>query len=473
MLGVRRRSRWDSESTNGSPMGEHDDERRPARSNLRWRDRFIKRLVSFAVFFLYERVEVLASTSADLPDGAPVLAVSNHFGGFADPFLLVYASPVVPRIVARDKIWKVPFAGWIMNAIGAIPVHKPKEQKGPSSNKDMFASCYAALAAGEPLLIFPEGITREDPSIAPVKTGAARIALGARQEGTAGIRILPIGIHYENKAALRSNVFINAGTPIDLDASIEQYAPEGQASPDNRDAVARLTADIELYLRRVAPNFSDWHEAKTLTHAAEVTLRSEAADPAAPVSIADRDLLAADLARVDASDKSAIMTATEELDGDLSGVGLTDAEVYHKMGTGSFVGFLIRSALVLLVAIPLALVGLTVNIWPLLLVGAIGFLPVEPAVKATAKPAGAIVFFGIAWAIAVWQAFRESVIAGVVTGILLPLSLAALVYASERVVRIAKVAKQWIRGRRVEAIGEQVVAKRAAVGHAVRTAVPR
>ncbi|MFC2153436.1 hypothetical protein ACFLQ7_02250, partial [Actinomycetota bacterium] len=197
------------------------------------------------------------------------------------------------------------------------------------------------------------------------------------------------------------------------------------------------------------------------------------ADPANPVPIADRDMLAAQLARADRVEMEDVIAATEDLDADLSGVGLTDAEVYHKMGTGSFVGFLIRSALILLVAIPIALVGLAVNIWPLLLVGAIGLLPIGPAVKATAKPAGAILFFGIAWAIALWQAFGESVITGVIAGILLPVSLAALVYASERVVRLARVAKQWIRGRKVEAIGVQVVAKRAAVRHAVRTAVPR
>jgi hypothetical protein len=321
-------------------------------------------------------------------------------------------------------------------------------------------------------LIFPEGITSEDPSIAPVKTGAARIALGARAEGTAGILILPIGIHYEDKAALRSKVFINAGTPIDLDATIDRYAPDGRQTPENREAVALLTSDIETYLRKVAPNFSDWHEAKTLTQAAEVTLRSEAEDPGDAVSIADRDMLAASLARADTSTKEEIIAATEELETDLSGVGLTDAEVYRKMGTGRFFGFLIRSALVLLVAIPLALIGLTVNIWPLLLVGALGFLPVEPAVKATARPAGAILFFGIAWAVALWQAFGRSAIAGIIAGVLLPLSLAALVYALERVVRLAKVAKQWIRGRKVAAIGEQVVAKRSAVRDAVRATVP-
>ncbi len=42
--------------------------------------------------------------------GGPVAAVSNHFGGLADAVLLVDASPRLPRIVARDVIWKVPIA---------------------------------------------------------------------------------------------------------------------------------------------------------------------------------------------------------------------------------------------------------------------------------------------------------------------------------------------------------------------------
>ena len=45
-------------------------------------------------------------------------------------------------------------AEWIGGAqigwIGAIPVHKPSEQKGPVTNDQMFASCYEALRASLP-----------------------------------------------------------------------------------------------------------------------------------------------------------------------------------------------------------------------------------------------------------------------------------------------------------------------------------
>ena len=67
-----------------------------------------------------------------------------------------------------------------MNWIGAIPVHKPEDHNSPTSNDEMFASCYGALDDAGNILIFPEGVTRNEPSIATVKTGAARIAIGAR-----------------------------------------------------------------------------------------------------------------------------------------------------------------------------------------------------------------------------------------------------------------------------------------------------
>ena len=439
---------------------------------VRLRDRFILRFARFVVPFLYEKVDTLDEARGRVPEGSPVIVVSNHFGGFADPLVLLSASPVVPRIVARDRIWKVPVAGWIMRWIGAIPVYKPKEQKEPVTNDQMFASCYDALKASLPLLIYPEGITREDPSIAPLKTGTARIALGARSAGTRGIQIVPVGIHYEYKAALRSRIFINAGKPIDLDASIGRYAPGGDATPENRAAVRALTDEIEVYLRNVSPDFDDWQEAKSLTFAAEVTLRTEAADPTKEVPIADRDVLAAQLASTGEDEKATVMEAADDLDRDLDGIGLSDREVAERMRAGSFFRYLLRSLLVLLIAVPLALIGLTVNLWPILLVWATGFLPVGPAVKATIKPASAILFFGISWSVAAWQGFQQSIIVGIISVILLPISLGALLYSSERVVRIYRSGRQWLKSRRVDALADQIEEKRTAVASAVREVVP-
>ena len=161
-----------------------------------------------------------------------------------------------------------------------------------------------------------------------------------------------------------------------------------------------------------------------------------------------------------------------EWDTVLSGVGLNDRQVYEKVGAGKFLGFLFTSALALLIAVPLALLGFAVNIWPMLAVWLIGFLPVEPAVKATAKPGGAIVFFGLAWGFAIWQGFEQSVLAGILVMIILPVSLGALIFASERIVRIFRVLRQWSKFRRLDQLSENIAEARSDLVASVRAAVP-
>ncbi len=207
----------------------------PVRSR---KDRFIAKLVSCLARAAYRDVEYYAPES--VPPDAPQLTVSNHFGGFADGLILLHVLPRRPGIVARDVIWKVPVAGRLMSWFGGIPVHKPEDRDSPTSNDEMFRSCYEALRGGGHILIFPEGVTRDEPSIAPVKTGAARISLGARETGVGGLRILPVGIHYEDKAALRSRVFVNAGRPLDLDAVLQQ-----NGRPRRRNERATVSPAVE------------------------------------------------------------------------------------------------------------------------------------------------------------------------------------------------------------------------------------
>ena len=56
--------------------------------------------------------------------------------------------------------------------------------------------------------------------------------MGARSDGVAGIKITAAGIHYENKAALRSRVSIHVGEPIDLDTEMGQIVkPASPTTP--------------------------------------------------------------------------------------------------------------------------------------------------------------------------------------------------------------------------------------------------
>lgn len=413
--------------------------------------RLPRKLATAAVRALYRRVEVVGE--GDPITSGPQLAVANHFGGFADALLLISAMPRMPRILARDKIWETPLVGPAMDAIGAIKVHKRGE--GPGSNDRMFSSAYEALGEGDALLIFPEGITRDDPSIAPIKTGAARIVLGARARGTAGIAVTPAGIHYEDKAALRSRVSIHVGRPLWVDAEVAGLEAAGHTvDADSREAVRDLTDDIEVRLRRVAPDFEDWEEARALTSGAEILVRSLQENPRAPVSIAVRDVVAGHLGRRPPEVKGAVVEAVASYERDLDAVGLTDAELTAGISGRRMIAYLAAWAVFVAVLAPFALVGLAINLIPALLVRATGLIRAAPAVLATLRPLAAIVAFGVTWGIVIWQsAARLGPIGAVIAALLLPVYGWAVIAVSERTVLLWRALRAWRGGRRGDVAG--------------------
>jgi 1-acyl-sn-glycerol-3-phosphate acyltransferase len=433
------------------------------------KDRFIAKLVDVLVGAVYRDVQVY--WPAPPPLDGPQLTVSNHFGGFSDGLVLLYALPRRPGIVARDKIWKVPVAGRLMTWIGGIPVHKPDDGVEASANDQMFASCYDALKDGGHLLIFPEGVTRDDPSIAPVKTGAARIALGARASGAERLMVAPVGIHYEDKAALRSRVVVNVGVPLDLDQAVDEYAGSDEAvSADNRVAVRDLTDGIDAMLRQAAPDYADWHEARTLTRGAEIALRAQLDDRRKPVPIALRDRLANVLAERPPERRAEIIDAVDDYQSDLEALSVSDADVQGRISTGGLMVSLVVQVIVAVLLLPFAIVGAVINVVPALIVKAVGRLRVAPSVLATVKPGVAIVAFGITWGLVAWAALERFGIGGAAAAvILLPVYFAAVILLAERLALVWRLIRRWRAGGKTRNVERQLNAERDAVVQAVLT----
>jgi len=444
--------------------------RPPAESTRK--DRIIAKVAGFVARSVWRDIDVHWTTPPRTT--GPELTVANHFGGVADALLILYAMPRPPAIVARDVIWKVPLVGRLMNLIGAIPVHKPEDRRPVTGNDQMFASCYAALREGQHLLIFPEGVTRNEPSIAEVKTGAARIALGARASGAADVTITPVGIHYEDKAALRSRVVINVGEPISLDGWVAGYVAEegttdgATVSADDRAAVGALTGEIERALREAAPDFASWEEARTLTLGAEIALRSTFDDPRRPVPIGLRDRLGNVLAERPPERRRAVSEAVSTYQQHLEGLGITDADVHARSGLLRFGASLVVQFLIALVLLPFALAGAIVNIIPFLVVRAVGRLRVAPSMHATIKPIVAVLAFGVTWAIIIWLAGRAWGFEGAAAAVvLLPVYLAGTALFIEHLTLLGRIAGEQFRGRRAGSAAERIDAERTAVIEAV------
>ena len=93
-------------------------------------------------------------------------------------------------------------------------------------------------------MIFPEGTSVSERRLRPLKTGAARIALGAeaRRDFQLGLRILPFSINYFDPQRFRSDVFINPAEPIRVADYAEQYrqSPEAAAEALTKEIRTRL-----------------------------------------------------------------------------------------------------------------------------------------------------------------------------------------------------------------------------------------
>ncbi len=213
----------------------------------------VRFLVIRLVKLFYPRIEV--DGRENLPTGGPLLFVSNHPNGLLDPLVLMVGLRRHIAFLAKSTFFANPIGRLAMGAFGALPVYRQRDEgrEGGAQgdrgarNERTFARCRVILRAGQPLALFPEGTTHSNPTMLPLRTGAARIALSAEAETgwQLGLQVVPAGLWYQNKALFRSSVLLVVGEPFGL----RDYAASYAADPQR--AVDELTTEIDIRLDAV------------------------------------------------------------------------------------------------------------------------------------------------------------------------------------------------------------------------------
>ena len=210
------------------------------------RDRLLRLVARGVARWFFRSVEVIGPRDLD----GPVIVAASHLNGFVDPVLLVNALGILPRFLAKATLWRVLPARPFLALARLIPVHRAQDGTGTAANTVAFASAVDALAQDATVAIFPEGTTHDQPHLAPLRTGVARIALQALDAGVTGLRILPAGIAYEDKVALRGRALVAFAPAIDVAAEVARLRVAGH---DEHGVVRGLLAAIEARLRSVSP----------------------------------------------------------------------------------------------------------------------------------------------------------------------------------------------------------------------------
>ena len=107
---------------------------------------------------------------------------SNHLS-YMDTQVLFAKLPFQFRILAKQGLWKIPFVGWYLERSGL-----PIDEASPRSAVAGLLRGVAALKAGMPLVIYPEGGRTPDGEIKPFLPGAFFLAIKAQ------VDIVPVAL---------------------------------------------------------------------------------------------------------------------------------------------------------------------------------------------------------------------------------------------------------------------------------------
>ncbi len=180
-----------------------------------------------------------------LPATGAVVLVANHPSTLVDPILLLAFAPRPVSFLAKEPVFRMPVIGRAARALDAIPVHRAMDGADPRRNAETFSRARALLRLGGVLALFPEGTSHDDPRMKPLKSGAARIALGAASTGEGlPLSIVPAGLVFTDKGTFRSEVLLAFGAPIEVAPG--PLTPRGEpTTPTVRALTARIQAGLD------------------------------------------------------------------------------------------------------------------------------------------------------------------------------------------------------------------------------------
>lgn len=253
----------------------------PARSLERSKFYEFFRWLSTSLFkFFYRPVFIDAH---NIPREGGVILASNH-QSFIDPPLI---GGVVPyrqfAFMAQAYLFKVPVLGSLIRALNSIPV-----SGGGGGDAASIKALVAALKAGRPVVVFPEGSRTPDGAMQPFKRGVLLLMRRAR------CPVIPVAIEGVFDAWPRSRklprlfgyrFIIRYGTPIQPEDMRDDEALEMLAAE-----IDRMRLEIRQELRTITkgklpkPGPGDRAMHELVEASASRTPEASADEPISPVA---------------------------------------------------------------------------------------------------------------------------------------------------------------------------------------------
>jgi 1-acyl-sn-glycerol-3-phosphate acyltransferase len=134
------------------------------------------------------------------PDESYIL-IANHQSHMDIP-VLTCGLPIPLRIIAKKELFRIPFLGWGMKAVGMLRIDRSNRKQSFETLKEAEEIIKAYRLS---ILAFPEGTRSDDGKIHPFKKGPFVLAINT------GLPLLPVSVSGTRKIVPKGKISLRAG----------------------------------------------------------------------------------------------------------------------------------------------------------------------------------------------------------------------------------------------------------------------
>ena len=169
-------------------------------------------------YIFYKKIVIV--NKENIPKNAHLIFTINHQNSLMDPLALIYALKRMQLVfLARSDIFKKSFIARILMFIKILPIYRIRDGFDSLKNNDeVFLKTAEVIRSKRGLAILPEGSHEGIHRLRQLKKGFARIVFQTEEANnySLDIKIIPVGLEYENYENFRSTLFVNFGKPISV-----------------------------------------------------------------------------------------------------------------------------------------------------------------------------------------------------------------------------------------------------------------